>query len=478
MRNREATRWTRSQKWMVQLTAVLILGQSSSRLVTPARAVDAPVKPSIVLFVIDDGRWDMLWAMPTVQRRLVDHGIEFENGFVSNPLCCPSRASILSGVYSHLNGVYTNTARGPYGGFAAFDDRSTLATWLQDEDYRTGLFGKYLNGYGRDEYVPPGWDRWFATFDNGGFYDYRAVSDGTALRYGSDRSDYGTEVLARKTVSFINGTEPSTPLFTYFAPHAPHEPATAAPGDGRTFANLPRWRPDSYNERDVSDKPSYIRDAPRFDAAERREIDRFRRDQYQSLLAVDRAVGDIVQALEETDRLSNTLIVFMADNGMSWGEHRWRKKAVPYEESIRVPFVIRFDPAIETPRTDEHLVVNVDLAPTFVQLAGSPVTGFEGRSLVPLFGSTDVAWRTDFLLEHMTKSDGDHGVPTYCGVRTERYKYVRYSTGEQELYDLQRDPLELTNSVRREGYSDVLRSLRERLRQLCRPAPPGFSFRR
>jgi arylsulfatase A-like enzyme len=476
MWNREATRRTRTRTWIVLLTAFMILGQSNERLTPPARAVDAPGKPNILLFVTDDHRWDTLWAMPTVQSELVDHGIEFVNGFASNPLCCPSRASILTGVYSHLNGVYTNTARGPYGGFAAFDDRSTVATWLQDEGYHTGLFGKYLNGYGRDEYVPPGWDRWFATFRNGGFYDYRAVSDGTALRFGSDGSDYGTEVLARKTVSFINGTEPSTPLFAYFAPHAPHEPATPAPGDGRTFEDLPRWRPESYNERAISDKPSYIRESPRLDASERREIDRFRRDQYQSLLAVDRAVGDIVQALEDTDRLSNTLIVFMADNGMSWGEHRWRKKVVPYEESIRVPFVVRFDPAIETPRTDEHLVVNVDLAPTFVRLAGSPVTGFEGRSLVPLFRSADVAWRTDFLLEHMTKNERGGGVPTYCGVRTERYKYVRYSTGEQELYDLERDPLELINSVRRDRYSEVLRSLRGRLKQLCRPTPPGFSF--
>src|SRR5688572_23013978 len=120
MPNRGATRWTRTWKWTVLLTAVLILGQNSARLTMPASAVDAPVKPSIVLFVTDDHRWDMLWAMPEVQRLLVDHGIEFVNGFASNPLCCPSRASILTGVYSHLNGVYTNTARSPYGGFGAF----------------------------------------------------------------------------------------------------------------------------------------------------------------------------------------------------------------------------------------------------------------------------------------------------------------------------------------------------------------------
>jgi arylsulfatase A-like enzyme len=473
MWNREATRWTRTRKWMVLLTAVMILGQSSARLTTPANAVDAPVKPSIILFVTDDQRWDTLWAMPTVQSELIDHGIEFVNGFASNPLCCPSRASILTGVYSHLNGVYTNSRNEPYGGFAAFDDRSTVATWLDDVGYQTGLFGKYFNGY-HTEYVPPGWDRWFATYGGGGYYDYSAISDGTRIQYGSDRSDYGTAVLARKTVSFINGTEPSTPLFAYFAPHAPHNPATPAPGDGASFANLPRWRPDNYNERDVSDKPAHIRRKSLLDAGERRQIDEFRRDQYRSLLSVDRAVGDIVQALEDTGRLSNTLIVFMSDNGKSWGEHRWHKKVVPYEESIRVPFVVRFDAAIAPPRVDEHLVVNVDIAPTFVDLAGSSVTGFEGRSLVPLFASDDASWRADFLLEHMP--DGDRSVPTYCGVRSTRYTYVRYATGEEELYDLARDPLQLVNRVLHDRYSDEVRDLRNRLQQLCRPTPPGYSF--
>jgi arylsulfatase A-like enzyme len=474
MWNREATRWTRTRKWIVLLTAILLVGQSSARLTPPARAVDAPGKPSIVLLVTDDQRWDTLWAMPTVQSELVDHGIEFVNAFASNPLCCPSRASILTGVYSHTNGVYTNKGGQTYGGFTAFDDRSTVATWLHDEGYRTGLFGKYLNGYGHTEYVPPGWDRWFSTFDNGGFYDYRAVSDGTFQQFGSERSDYGTDVLAEKTVSFINGTDPSTPLFAYFAPHAPHDPATPAPGDGRAFSDLPRWRPESHNERDVSDKPAYIREAPRLDAAERRSVDRFRLDQYRSLQSVDRAIGEIVQALEDTGRLSNTLIVFMSDNGMSWGEHRWDQKVVPYEESIRVPLVARFDAAIESPRTDEHLVVNVDLAPTFVELAGSPVTAFEGRSLLPLFGSADVSWRTDFLIEHL--GNRERGVPTYCGIRATRYAYWRYVTGEEELYDLARDPLQLVNRVLDDRYSDVLRDLRDRLQELCRPTPPGFSF--
>jgi N-acetylglucosamine-6-sulfatase len=438
----------------------------------PERGADHAQPPSIVLIVTDDQRWDTLWAMPTVQREVVERGIEFVNAFVSDPLCCPSRASILTGTYAHTTGVYTNKGDRRYAGFAAFDDDSTVATWLHDSGYRTGLFGKYFNGY-HMEYVAPGWDRWFATIGDSSYYDYRAVSDGTMRRYGDTPADYGTTVLTSEIVSFIKGTDAARPLFAYFAPSAPHNPATPAPGDARAFANLLPWRPAGYNERDVSDKPAHIRRVPALDAADRREIDEFRRSQYRSLLAVDRAVGEILQALRDTGRLTNTLVVFTSDNGRSWGEHRWHRKVLPYEESIRVPFVVRFDAAIVESRRDGHLVVNVDVAPTLAELAGADVDGLEGRSLVPLFGSPDTAWRSDFLLEHMP--DGP-GVPTYCGVRNERYKYVRYTTGEQELYDLARDPAELVNRIRRSRYAAVAREMRNRLDQLCRPRPPGYSF--
>jgi N-acetylglucosamine-6-sulfatase len=457
---------------LIATAVVSIAGTSCSPSTQPDPAADPSEPPSIVLIVTDDQRWDTLWAMPSVQSELVDHGIEFVNAFASDPLCCPSRASILTGMYSHSTGVYTNKGDPRYAGFAAFDDDSTIATWLQGRGYRTGLFGKYFNGY-HTEYVAPGWDRWFATIGDSSYYDYRAVSDGTMLRFGSDPSDFGTTVLTSEIVSFIRGTDRSTPLFAFFAPSAPHNPPTHAPGDGRAFADLLAWRPASYNERNVSDKPAHIRRVPRLGPADRREIDEFRRSQYRSLLAVDRAVGEIIQALSDTGRLSNTLVLFMSDNGKSWGEHRWHKKVVPYEESIRVPFVARFDAAIDAPRSDRHLVVNVDVAPTIAELAGARVGGLEGRSLVPLFGSQEAAWRSDFLLEHMP--DGP-GVPTYCGVRSERFKYVRYETGEQELYDLARDPGELVNRVGRNRYSDIAREMRARLDELCRPRPPGYSF--
>jgi arylsulfatase A-like enzyme len=201
-------------------------------------------------------------------------------------------------------------------------------------------------------------------------------------------------------------------------------------------------------------------------------LDEFRRSQLGSLMAVDRAVGTIVDTLEKTGRLANTIIVFTSDNGMLWGEHRWGTKLVPYEESIHMPFVVRFDAMIASPRTDDRLVVNIDLAPTFAELAHVGAHGAEGSSLVPLLGDEPASWRTDFLLEHMQHSHG--GVPTYCGVHSDRYVFVRYRTGEEELYDLERDPAELVNQVESARYAEIRGRMFEQLRELCDPLPPGY----
>lgn len=441
--------------------------------VAEAAEIEPDGPPSIVLILSDDQRWDTMWAMPRVEALLARHGVTFINGFVVNPVCCPSRTSILTGSYSHSTKVYTNQVNEPFGGFDAFRDRATIATALQTIGYRTALVGKYLNGY-QGKYVPPGWDRWFATYDRGGYYDYRATSDGELLSFGSDRGSYGTDVLADEAAAFIFETDPSQPLFLYFAPHAPHEPATPAPRDENALAGLPRWRPHSYAESDVRDKPLYLRSRS-LGPDERARIDEFRRDQYRSLLAVDRAVAQIVSALRVTDRLGNTMIVYASDNGMLWGEHRWASKNVPYEESIHVPMIVRYDPVTAaSPRNDDSLVLNIDLAPTFAQLAGAELPGMEGQNLLPLMEDRGTEWRTDFLIEHLNL--GGTGPPTFCAVRTADFKFVRYGTGEVELYDLRSDPFELRNRATRAKFAGVLKALERRLVELCHPAPPGYEI--
>ena len=431
-----------------------------------------PNRPSVLLVLTDDQRFDALGHMPIVRRELVAHGVTFSNAFVSNSLCCPSRTSILTGDYSHTTRVYREIA--PYGQFSWLDDRSTVATWLHGAGYATGLFGKYIDGYqlaGLRGYVPPGWDRWVA-FLHSSYYDYRLSIDGTVHQYGERPSDYSTTVLTKRAVSFIRGRK--GPVFVEFAPAAPHAPAIPAPGDAHAFDSMRPWRPPSYDEADVADKPAYVRSLPRFTPAAAAAEDEFRRRQYETLLAVDRSVGELLDALRATGRLSNTLVVFTSDNGLSWGEHRWTKKEVPYEESIRVPLVIRYDPVVRQPRVDPHLALNIDLAPTIADVSGAGTPTVDGRSLLPLLRSPHAPWRRDFLLEHM---QGTNHVPTYCGVRTEHDVYIQYATGEEELYDLRRDPNELTNAVRDTSERAALVALRARLAELCDPSPPGYAKR-
>ena len=435
----------------------------------PARAEDRP--PDVVVVVTDDQRSDTLWAMPIVRQRLVGRGVRFDDAFVVNPICCPSRASILTGSYSHTTGVYRQSP--PFGRFEWFRDGSTLATWLDAAGYTTGFFGKYLDGYQHAAltgYVPPGWDRWVA-FVHAAYFDYKLTMGGEVRAFGSEPEDHSTGVLAAEAARFVREAE--APLFLYFAPAAPHGPAIPAPGDEGAFADLAAWRPDSFGEADVSDKPSWVRALPPLSSEDRDSIDTLRRDQYRSLLSVDRAVGDILAALEETGRLSNTLIVYTSDNGLAWGEHRWTKKEAPYEEVIRVPMVVRWDEGgLDVGARSERLVLNVDLAPTIVEATGIAAPATDGRSLLPLLrGRAPSDWRRDFLVEHL---EGTNPVPTYCAVRSTAWMYVRYSDGEQELYDLRSDPGQLENLAADRRAAVTLRSMRDRLDVLCDPPPPGY----
>jgi N-acetylglucosamine-6-sulfatase len=438
-----------------------------------ARAhAQAAEPPSIVLIVTDDQRWDTLWAMPTVSDELAAQGVTFTNAFATNPLCCPSRASILTGRYSKGTGVYSNQGR--HGGFDSFDDASTIATWLQAGGYRTGLVGKYINGY-KSTYIPPGWDHWVAHTGPVDYFNYSLTVNGTVVHYGDTPPEYATDVLASEASSFIRSA--TGPLFLLFSPFAPHFrrggplETTPAPRHAGVLAGIEPWRPPSYDEADVSDKPPWIRGLPALEPADELLGDAYRQGQLESLLAVDDAVGEIVDALGDTNRLENTVLVFTSDNGLAWGEHRRFSKVAPYEESIRVPLVIRYDP-LTSGRTDGHIVANVDLAPTLAEIAGVGAPAVQGRSLVGHLESRGGRWRRNLLLEHWGPS-----IPAYCGVRSSRYAYVQYRYGQEELYDLAADPYQLENRSARPALRRTLVTFRTRLRSLCDPSPPGFTPR-
>ncbi|MFM8999669.1 MAG: sulfatase [Actinomycetota bacterium] len=445
------------------VAAVALAAAAAMSLDPPARASEP--RPDIVLIVTDDQRWDSLDAMPILARELVARGTTFANAFATTPLCCPSRASILTGNLAHTTRVYRNAP--PFGRYEWFDDRSTLATWLDDAGYATGYVGKYLNGYQHAALtgvVPPGWDRWVA-FVRPFYTDYALTVDGMVER---DLATYATDRLADEAVAFVEGAE--GPLFLTFAPYAPHEPSTPAPEDAAAVVPSRTSAP-TVGEEDVSDKPAWVRALPPLDAGDRAALATIRTDADRSLLAVDRAIGRILDALARAGRLDRTLVVFTSDQGLAYGEHRWTKKEAPYEEVIRVPLVIRAPEAFgaPTPATRTELVANVDLAPTIAEFAGVAHPATDGTSLAPLLRGEVVAWRDAVLLEHL---GGGTPVPSYCGVRTADAKYVRYGTGEEELYDLVADPFEATNLA--DEPSALLDDLRSRTRTLCVPPPPGM----
>jgi arylsulfatase A-like enzyme len=454
--------------WLLALLAGLVLVVLS----IPRLVGGGHRRPDIVLILTDDQRFNTLWAMPKTRDLLVRHGVRFTNAFVVNPLCCPSRSSILTGNYSHTTGVYDNV--GPHGGFGAFDDSSTLATWLHAAGYRTGLVGKYLNGYENTTYTPPGWDRWFALWqeDYPGYYDYEVTDQHTARHFGGAEPDYSTDVFARRAASFISHTPSSQPLFLELSLFGPHAPATPPARFRSRFANLPPWRPPNYNEADVSDKPRWLQAKPRWGRALRAAADAFVRRQYQCLLADDDAVTRVVRALRQSGRLSDTMIVLMGDNGIEVGEHRLLGKGDPYEASIRVPLVVNYPPLTTGAVDSRHMALNIDLAPTFTDVAAVHAPSMDGASLLPLLGGEDSPWRSGFLIEHL----GAGGVrpPTFCAVRTSRFIYVAYASGDRELYALDGDPWELANRA-----GDVMasteRHFHDRLAQLCRPPPPGMA---
>jgi N-acetylglucosamine-6-sulfatase len=434
-------------------------------------------RPNILFVLTDDQRWDELEYMPQLQERVIGKGVTFSHGVVSNPLCCPSRSTILTGQYSGTNGVWNNNAR-TQGGWPTFyangDESHTIAVALHDADYHTGMIGKYMNGYGGyPEHVPAGWDRWFA-LTNGFFFGPSASDQGVLREY--DPKVYQTDLLGQQAVDFIDSAPSDKPLFLYWAPHAPHLPATPAPRDGGTLASeMSPWRPPSYDEADMSDKPWYMQEKPLWTPAQTAQWDATRQNMYESLISVDRWLGQIIAKLASTGRLRNTLIVFTSDNGFLLGEHRRTGKVVPYEESIRVPFIMRWDAAGWTvPATKDHLVSNVDFAHTFATAAGTSVPGDQGEDLVGLIEG-DLGWRPDILLEHYQGSDVDGATGlSYCGIRTARFMYTQYYNGVEELYDLEADPYELTNLAGDPDRIATLKAMRAKTHLQCDPLPPDF----
>ncbi len=478
-------------------------------------------KPNIVLITTDDQTLASLSAMPRVQRLLVDRGVSFENAISSFPLCCPSRASWITGQFAHNHGVIDNQERNGGGYQALREPDNVLPAWLDQGGYDTALVGKWLHDY-RTLDPAPGWDRFWAltspTMVN--YYRYEVTdSRGGKVRYGDDASDYVTDALTREyALPYIrqHARDPD-PFFlhvSYIAPHwgrGRNDPAgkrcangkpfsfeTAkakpAPRDAGAFADRPLPTPSSFNEADMSDKPGAVRGRPRLDRRAIRQLEERYGCELASLLAVDRAVADIDAALDAARVTDRTYVIFTSDNGYMHGEHRIRaEKVQPYEEALRVPLVIR-GPAVPAGGLVEDPVANVDLAPTIIELAEVTLAPLDfqrpadGRSLAPYTygrGDADRAVLIESKRPPRRTATGTVVAPSWVGVRTRRYTYVEHyraevpsleegfglpigsgSITDTELYDLELDPRQLRSRHTDPVYAATRGALAEALAQL------------
>lgn len=473
-------------------------------------------RPNIITLMLDDldersladllasrGQLDAAHAagwIPNIAALLAG-GTRFSNSFVVNAVCCPSRASYLSGQYVQNHGVLTVAKGISYwmNGSGAGGEQETIATWLQRAGYHTGHVGKYLNGYGYmtpRTYVPPGYDDWHGLLDPGTYrvYDYSINHNGWPRDYGSAEADYQTDVLSGLADAFLRdhaaGPRGARPFYLTLTPIAPHIeviPTDAPMDDYRHHfyevirpaprhlhlvdgdpanGEVPAYADKASFNADNADKLGWFQALPAIDDATRDARDRQYKYRLAAILAVDEMLGRLVATLGELGELDNTIIALTGDNGYHFGEHRLSSKLVAYEESIRVPLAIR-GPGVTAGATSARIALNIDLAPTFMALSGATAGRvLDGRSLMPLLQSAAASWpRQQFLVDHYDENmdsvmEVDLSPPTYKAVRrlssTENRLYVSWREHFEQLpnqvtyrehYDLTADPLQLGNSA-------------------------------
>jgi N-acetylglucosamine-6-sulfatase len=470
---------------LLPLIAVVLL------LVAAPPALAQQARPNVVVFMTDDQTVSQVEFMPNVQRLLVNEGTSFSRFFATFPLCCPSRATMLTGQYAHNHGVLHNA--GPFGGYRRLDHSRTLPVWLHAVGYRTLQVGRWLNGYGvqntNQAEVPLGFDEWFVPVGTSAqAYQDQTINENGELKH---FTDYQTDLYAEKAIELIRAAP--SPFFLSMNFSAPHSGRPGDPDDPslRTPSPAPRHRdayahvelpsPPSFNEANIRDKPQDVFERPRLAPEMIEAIRENWQQELESLLSVDEAIGQVVAELSQQGRLDNTLIVFVSDNGFMHGEHRIpAEKVWPYDESARVPLILR-GPGVPENLELGQLTANVDLVPTILE-AGDAAANvpLDGRSLFELMEDPTLEWGREILLQ---SGFGANGVGAYRALRNYRYLFVHWKhSGERELYDLRRDPWQMRNLSGRIAYEQEESELARRLGALrgCYGArcyrPPDLSI--
>jgi len=451
-------------------------------------------KPNIVVVLTDDQARNSITpeAMPNLHEKLIGQGTTFTDYVVTTPLCCPSRASLLTGQYGHNNGVLRNF-------YPDLKQKgNVLPSWLQRSGYTTAHVGKFLNAYEQDAGGPaavaPGWDKWFTQLEKRRYYNWKASKNGRIRHFGSNDADHATTVFndyaESWTKQLVKRDEPFYLQVDHYAPHASGgrdtrcsaAPVPEAVDEGR-FAGAPLPQPPNFDEEDVSDKPKFIRDRPRLTAEDQEKMERRYRCTLEAAYGIDRGIGKIYRAVANAGELKRTIFVFTSDNGYFFGEHRIPKgKPQPYEENIRVPLTMLvprgYRKGVDRIATSSAPTANIDVAPTLLRLArAEPCRSkrvcrtLDGRSLLPLLNGTS----TDFPQPRAIGIEISEC--TYRGARYDGRVYFQYANpsdqgcaaDEREHYDLRADPFQLENLIPAPPDSedsrteDKLRRLTERL---------------
>jgi len=480
----------RRRLWFLAVAALVVLSvlqggvgpapAGASPTSSSVRTAEPVERPNIIFFLTDDMSSQHLPYMPNTRRLIFRQGASFESFHANIALCCPSRASILTGKYGHNTGILGNSYPGGFYGFHERDEATdTYALALRQAGYHTSLMGKYLNGYPYmrsvpepvdPTYVPPGWSDW-AVPTRGAFFgrNYDLNLNGRIVHKegpGNYLGDYLNDRTLRKIRRNRDG-EGLAMFLSFFGPHNPMPASPVEKGNARLARRLSTVRvprtPD-FNERDVRDKPAFIRRMPRLDRRERAALDAAFRRQVLSVKSIDRYVGEVVRELRATGQLANTYLVFTSDNGYHMGSHRLRRgKNSAYETDVRLPLAIR-GPGVEPGTQVGEVTGNIDLAPTFADMAGIDLPyEHDGESLLPLAQGLTPHWRSYFLVQrghtstYATSARGllepapeaeqetEESIPRYRSVISEGYTYVLHKSGEEELYDAREDPYQVDN---------------------------------
>ena len=517
---------------------LILLALPSFAEARPAKA-SKDGRPNILVVMTDDQAAADVAHMPNVRRLLAKQGTSFADAIDSFPLCCPARATFITGQYAHNNGVASNFW--PYGWYGMKHRANILPSWLQRVGYRTAHIGKWLNGYGaRDRHgeVPAGFDTWRGLLDVSAYdyYNYVMNADGALKTWGDPvfarklvefaklqvidntagfagitakltelfgpgpysywgtqkPQDYSPDVTGKITEKLVRAEKKSKkPFFIWWSPAAPHREDVSTTLMGREGPDprpAPRYeamskryrlpRPPSFNEADLSDKPSNMTSkAPPLTPAQIEDLQLDYQGRIGSLRAVDDHVKRLVATLRKTKQLKNTLIMFLSDNGWLQGQHRIPgDKYLPYEESLRVPLIMR-GPGIPAGQTVRGQISNIDFAPTLLDAArAKPGRIMDGVSLFPTMRNPRLRPKRTLQIEALAPLfrrvlPANQWDRPYKGVRTDRYTYVVYrETGEQELYDRKKDPHQLTNVAAVKAYAGIKAKLAAKLVKLdkCR----------